>query len=158
MFGASNRASGPIFGSTSGKSFGVFVYGTLKPGEENYDRYCKKWVRQAREAAVRGRLFDLPYGYPALSPGDGWVSGFLLSFSDSAVLTMLDQLEDYDPSRPPSQNEYQRTQVQVFNPNRRLLGHAWVYQMQPERITKARGVWLPAGTWSNQTPYQRVSL
>lgn len=154
MFGASSSISG----SRSGRPFSVFVYGTLKPGEENYERYCKKWVTQARVATVKGELFDLPFGYPALTPGSSLVHGYLLSFVDPAVLTMLDDLEDYEPSRPLSQNEYLRVKTQAFSLNRRPLGQAWIYQMQPERVAQARGIWLPEGTWSNQAPFQQVSL
>ena len=34
-------------------------------GERNHDRYCRGFVA-ASEATVRGRLYDLPYGFPAL--------------------------------------------------------------------------------------------
>ncbi len=141
----------------AGKPFGVFVYGTLKPGEENYDRYCKKWVTQVRAATVRGQLFDLPFGYPALTPGNSLVHGFLLSFVDPAVLAMLDELESYDPGRPPSHNEYTRIQTQVFSSHRRSLGRAWIYQMQSDRVAQAKGIFLPEGIWSNQTVAQPIN-
>ncbi|MBW4466051.1 MAG: gamma-glutamylcyclotransferase [Pegethrix bostrychoides GSE-TBD4-15B] len=158
MFGASSRASGQRSDLISGRPFSVFVYGTLKPGEENYERYCKKWVTQARAATVKGELFDLPFGYPALTPGNSLVHGYLLSFVDPAVLTMLDELEDYDPNRPLNQNEYLRVKTQAFSLNHRPLGQAWVYQMQPERVAQSRGIRLLEGSWSNQAPFQQVSL
>lgn len=42
----------------------VFVYGTLRPGEANYARYCAGSRSQA--ARVRGRLYVLQVGYPQL--------------------------------------------------------------------------------------------
>jgi gamma-glutamylcyclotransferase (GGCT)/AIG2-like uncharacterized protein YtfP len=45
--------------------FDIFVYGTLKRGQRNHERFCRGALA-AREASVRGRLYDLPYGYPAL--------------------------------------------------------------------------------------------
>jgi gamma-glutamylcyclotransferase (GGCT)/AIG2-like uncharacterized protein YtfP len=45
--------------------FDVFVYGTLKRGQRNHERFCRGALA-AREASVRGRLYYLPYGYPAL--------------------------------------------------------------------------------------------
>lgn len=140
------------------RSFSLFVYGTLQPGEENYDRYCKKWVTQVQAATVRGRLFDLPLGYPALTAGDNLVHGFLLSFGDPAVLALLDDLEDYDPDRSPNQNEYLRVRTQALSPAGQRLGQVWIYQMQPERVAHARGLWLPDGKWSNQSSsYQSQS-
>jgi gamma-glutamylcyclotransferase (GGCT)/AIG2-like uncharacterized protein YtfP len=44
----------------------MFFYGTLKRGERNHDRYCSGALR-VEEAAVRGKLYDLPlFHYPAL--------------------------------------------------------------------------------------------
>jgi gamma-glutamylcyclotransferase (GGCT)/AIG2-like uncharacterized protein YtfP len=43
----------------------LFVYGTLKRGHSNHGRYCRGVV-DAREAVVRGRLYELPFGFPAL--------------------------------------------------------------------------------------------
>jgi gamma-glutamylcyclotransferase (GGCT)/AIG2-like uncharacterized protein YtfP len=44
----------------------IFVYGTLKRGQANHDRFCRGAV--GIEAAVtRGRLFHLAAGYPALA-------------------------------------------------------------------------------------------
>jgi gamma-glutamylcyclotransferase (GGCT)/AIG2-like uncharacterized protein YtfP len=44
----------------------MFVYGTLKRGERNHERYCSG-ARRVEEGAVRGRLYDLPhFAYPEL--------------------------------------------------------------------------------------------
>src|ERR687893_1924686 len=44
----------------------MFVYGTLKRGERNHERYCSS-ARHAEEGAVRGKLYDLPhFAYPEL--------------------------------------------------------------------------------------------
>jgi gamma-glutamylcyclotransferase (GGCT)/AIG2-like uncharacterized protein YtfP len=43
----------------------MFFYGTLKRGQRNHDRYCRGALR-VEEAMVRGALYDLPFGYPAL--------------------------------------------------------------------------------------------
>jgi gamma-glutamylcyclotransferase (GGCT)/AIG2-like uncharacterized protein YtfP len=43
----------------------MFFYGTLKRGHANHDLYCRGYLC-AEEATVRGRLYDLPSGYPAL--------------------------------------------------------------------------------------------
>ena len=43
----------------------MFFYGTLKRGQRNHDLYCRGALRVV-EATVRGELYDLPFGYPAL--------------------------------------------------------------------------------------------
>lgn len=133
----------------------VFVYGTLKPSEANYDRYCKPWVIEAKAAIAYGRLYDLPIGYPALTGGNFPVFGFLLYFDSPEILIKLDELEDYQPDRPIEANEYFRTKTDVFasgidaeftDPPR--LEQAWVYQMRPALIDQLGGVWLPEGEWT----------
>jgi len=43
----------------------MFFYGTLKRGERNHERFCDGALR-VEEGAVRGDVYDLPFGYPAL--------------------------------------------------------------------------------------------
>ena len=43
----------------------MFFYGTLKRGHRNHDAFCRGALL-VREATVRGELYDLPFGYPAL--------------------------------------------------------------------------------------------
>jgi len=49
----------------------VFVYGTLKRGERNHERYCRGHLG-AVPATVRGWLYDLPNGHPQLGLGYGY--------------------------------------------------------------------------------------
>ncbi len=51
--------------SRSGARLTLFFYGTLKRGHANHDPFCRGYLR-VEEATVRGRLYDLPFGYPAL--------------------------------------------------------------------------------------------
>lgn len=43
----------------------LFVYGTLKTGYWNFERYCRNAVN-IKPATVWGRLWQLPAGYPAI--------------------------------------------------------------------------------------------
>ncbi|RAM48669.1 MAG: gamma-glutamylcyclotransferase [Hapalosiphonaceae cyanobacterium JJU2] len=127
----------------------VFVYGTLKPGEVNYYNYCDRKVVNATKAYVLGKLFDLPQGYPAMIPGDSPVYGYLLEFDFPEVLVELDELEDYHPARPDSENLYNRQQIQVYNFQGRSLGWAWAYLMTPEMVNNLGGIYQADGWWSN---------
>nr|WP_315871105.1 gamma-glutamylcyclotransferase [Trichocoleus desertorum] len=129
----------------------VFVYGTLKPGEVNYQRYCAGKVTAATPAIARGQLFALALGYPAMTWGTQMVHGFLLSFEDTAILARLDALEDFVPGRSLEQNEYQREVITVCDSEGRPLGDAWAYLMHPQRIQQLQGVLLPNGIWSAQS-------
>ncbi|MFM7426544.1 MAG: gamma-glutamylcyclotransferase [Elainella sp.] len=129
-------------------SFRVFVYGTLKPGEVNY-HYCQSEVLAAQPAFVRGQLYALPFGYPALTVGSNRVYGVVFSFINSAVLTALDQLEDYYPARP-HQSEYLRVKTAAFSLDGQSLGSVWVYQMTRQQVVTSGGVLLPQGEWSGR--------
>ena len=126
----------------------VFVYGTLKPGESNYQSYCTQELVAAQRAIAFGQLFALPLGYPAMTLGNCPVHGFLLSFSSDTVLHQLDWLEDYDPCRAAPENEYNRLLIETYNLELESLGLAWVYLMTPERVHSCGGVFLSDGWWS----------
>ncbi|MFN5515469.1 MAG: gamma-glutamylcyclotransferase [Cyanobacteriota bacterium] len=126
----------------------VFVYGTLKPGESNYGAYCEGKVLVEEKAYCWGRLYGLNLGYPGLTQGTERVWGYLLTFRDPRSLEDLDVLEDYQPGRAPSENEYQRRLTPIYGPNHQPLGVAWVYIMTPATIQLHQGRHLPAGEWS----------
>ena len=48
----------------------VLVYGTLKRGQWNHDRFCRHAL-DIRPATTVGRLYDLPAGFPALEIPQG---------------------------------------------------------------------------------------
>ncbi|MFN6501655.1 MAG: gamma-glutamylcyclotransferase [Nostoc sp. DedQUE01] len=126
----------------------VFVYGTLKPGEANYKRFCAGKVVDVKRAFVQGKLFALPMGYPAMTLGDGQVYGYLLSFANPAILNRLDVLEDYHPARQVSENLYSRKTIEVYQGEWVSLGWAWVYLMSLEQVDQLGGVLQPEGWWS----------
>ncbi|MGB3534426.1 MAG: gamma-glutamylcyclotransferase [Microcoleaceae cyanobacterium] len=127
----------------------VFVYGTLKPGEYNYQRYCQQYVIQTHCAIAYGQLFQLPMGYPAMITGEGVVQGAILSFPNPSILQALDRLEDYHPQRPPEQNQYQRQQIQTYTLDHQPLKQVWAYLMTIQSIQQFQGATLiPSGCWS----------
>lgn len=101
----------------------IFVYGTLKPGESNHQHYCVR-VLEAKRAVAFGKLFALPAGYPAMTLGESLVKGFLLSFADTAILSKLDLLEGFAPSKLAAENEYNRQLIETYNPAFVSLGLA----------------------------------
>ncbi|MFM2064398.1 MAG: hypothetical protein RLZZ507_4069 [Cyanobacteriota bacterium] len=126
----------------------VFVYGTLKPGKSNY-YLCKNYVIAAKKAVASGKLFNLPMGYPAMTLGDGKVYGYLLSFPDSQILPALDDLEDYQPKKPISENLYYRQSMEIFDLDGLSLGWAWVYLMTPKKVDRFGGIPQMDGCWNS---------
>ncbi len=145
----------------------VFVYGTLKPGEENYAKYCTGKVVDAKPAYALGELFALPQGYPAMIKGDNRVYGYLLTFAHTEALVELDELEDYHSSRQNSENLYNREQIEIFTLESKIeipslnqkswnqailekgsLGNAWIYLMSEQQVHQLNAVPETDGWWS----------
>ncbi len=141
----------------------VFVYGTLKPGEVNYPRFCVGRVVLVEAALVRGKLFQIPCysaqmpdGYPAMTVGTDWIEGYVLTFVDQGdeVLQALDELEDYREGRSPAENEYQRQKLQIFTPDQQPKGNAWGYVMTPEKLAELGAIALETSCWSSRLAQQ----
>lgn len=126
----------------------VFVYGTLKPGEANYQRYCAGKVLSVQRAITYGQLYALPFGYPAMIAGDRLVYGFLLTFANADILAALDRLEGYDSYQPATENEYIRQRIETYTSNLKPLAAAWIYLMTLQQVKAASGLLLPDGWWS----------
>ncbi|MDX2243783.1 MAG: gamma-glutamylcyclotransferase family protein [Leptolyngbyaceae cyanobacterium bins.302] len=134
----------------------VFVYGTLKPGEVNY-RICAPYVVAAQAAIVTGRVYHLPFGYPAMTiEEEGVVHGVLLSFASSEILAILDEFEQHDPAtfeqlapeQSLNENQYHRVLLKPFTPKQSPLGVAWGYVMNRQQIRCLQGQIVPGGRWS----------
>lgn len=132
----------------------IFVYGTLKPGEVNYQRFCAGKVVEEKRAIALGQLFDLPLGYPAMTMGKRPVQGFLLRFTDLAVSIALDELEGYDPHRPAQENEYDKQQIEIYDLEGESLGLAWVYLMTSQQVQRLGGVLISSGWWSRDVKFR----
>lgn len=133
----------------------VFVYGTLKPGESNY-HLCADFVVEAHPAIAQGQLYALPLGYPVLTPGNGLVHGIALSFSNPAILSILDDYEKHDPVELEQffpevvldEHQYERSQIPIHDSNQQPFGLAWAYLMTVKQAQRLSGVLLPDGSWS----------
>jgi gamma-glutamylcyclotransferase (GGCT)/AIG2-like uncharacterized protein YtfP len=99
----------------------VFVYGTLKKGDRDHDR-VSEGVVSIEQATVRGRLFDLPVGDPALDvPG-----------MDILAVGTIDPAADLD------------TQYRFINPSRVPLSSdfgEWK-EIEGELLTFEDAAWL----------------
>lgn len=126
----------------------VFVYGTLKPGGRYWSRFCEGKVGEPVEAKVRGHLYDLPAGYPALvAGGEDWAQGYILGFRSEADFAEVDRLEGYDPWGPVSENDYQRIRVESFTPEGEPIGPVWTYVMDGAKVHGLGGVLMEDGDW-----------
>ena len=76
------------------KTVKIFVYGTLKKGFRNHDRFCGNAI-SIELATVNGRLYDTGWGFPAMQLSDNpddIVHGEIITIPE-ADLPAIDRLE-----------------------------------------------------------------
>ncbi|MEU3986422.1 gamma-glutamylcyclotransferase family protein [Streptomyces sp. NPDC026672] len=127
-----------------------FVYGTLRPGEVNHDRYLRGRTAVEEPGRLGGAvLYDGP-GYPyAVEAPQGAVHGELvtpLPERYGRLLAELDRLEEYVAGDPG--NLYERVARDVRRPDGSAV-HAWVYVAAPAVAARlrARGTLIEGGDW-----------
>ncbi len=149
----------------------VFVYGTLQRGQSNHARCCDG-VGSVEDAWTSGRLFDLPWGFPAMQVAESAVlargttdvradwetqsrtdgseaeDGFDHGRVQGQLLSfaepagVLRRLDLLEGYRPDSDSLYERVLLRVFTHSG--AQPAWAYVM-PE--LPAGAIHLPAGRW-----------
>ena len=125
----------------------LFVYGTLKQGMSNHDRFCGDALT-IEPAATTGRLYHLPYGFPAMFDApDGQVFGEVMTFPDiEKTIEAMDYLEGYHPT---GRCHYLRIakQVTIRSKNKTVL--AWVYVYPQDRLEEIMriGEVVSGGCW-----------
>ncbi|WP_406126814.1 gamma-glutamylcyclotransferase family protein [Streptomyces sp. NBC_00989] len=131
-----------------------FVYGTLRPGEPNHDRFLRGRTDSEERARLHAAaLYDGP-GYPyAVEVPGSVIVGELVTARPEAypqLLRELDRLEDYAPGDP--HNLYERVERQVTRDADGTAVRAWVYLAAPAVTARLRthGKLIEGGDWINR--------
>lgn len=122
----------------------VFVYGSLRTDFWNYDKVLKNRVRQVEKGQIKGDLYHLPAGYPAVILGEGTVYGEVITLSQDKILKSLDLLEGYMGEG--EENLYVRVKQKVHleDGSQKMC---WVYIYVDEKVAKKEGKYIPHGDW-----------
>ena len=118
----------------------VFVYGTLRPGQENYRRLLAGRTRQERRATARGlAIYGTGFPYAVRQPG-AQTAGDLITIEPTLyreVLADLDALEGYHPQHTSTSHYIRVTKTVTTNPalpnggTWEAFHTAWVYLAGP---------------------------
>jgi len=101
----------------------LFVYGTLKPGQERYgpiEKFCngRNIDLDPKPATTAGLLYALDHGYPGLirTDTDDVVHGYVLNIdSDPAIVGVINKIEGFDPFKVEN----------IFTPQRMYANLEW---------------------------------
>ena len=147
----------------------MFFYGTLKRGERNHERFCGGALL-VEEGAVRGEVYDLPFGYPALvvpeesihalgtaeyarDAEEQWRLGggpvpllegprvFGEIFAFDDPESRLPAIDGLEGFDPTAASSYRRVLLPVLTSEDSIL-LAWAYVVE-----KSSGIRLPEGRW-----------
>lgn len=122
----------------------VFVYGSLMEGFWNHTRVLEGKVEFLGRGEIRGSLFHLREGYPALLEGEDKVVGEVSGPVDEDLLRHLDYLEGYKEGR--KDNLYNRKAVPVRMADGSSV-ECWIYLYGDAEYARGRGTYLPDGDW-----------
>ncbi|WP_435613538.1 gamma-glutamylcyclotransferase family protein [Streptomyces sp. bgisy159] len=133
-----------------------FVYGTLRPGEANHDRFLRGRILREEPALLGGAVLHHGPGYPYAVPEPGGrVTGELVTARPEAyagLLAELDRLEEFRPGDP--HNLYERVARDVVRATDGAPVHAWVYLAAPAVTARLRagGRLVEGGDWRARRP------
>lgn len=123
----------------------LFVYGSLMRNEENHHFLKEMKAKFVTKGEVKGKLYDLGVGFPALTEEEGYVYGELYEI-DEASISLLDQLEGYDSERE-EDSLYVRKKVVIRSFSKQNY-QAEVYYMSQKKLKEFFAVYLEGGRWS----------
>lgn len=135
------------------KRINFFVYGSLREGFFNYDKYLDGKVIEKKDAKLENmRLVHLPYkGYPALTFGEDTVYGEIMVLSEEHyedTMNAMDKLEGFISEKNP-ENEYDRVilEVEHLHTNEKEKCFVYFYNKDNDPLFDNSAIYLPHGNW-----------
>lgn len=128
----------------------IFVYGSLMKNLWNYDKVLKNRIRRVEKGSIRGTLYHLPEGYPAVIEGDTPVYGEVCTLSNRRLIKSLDLLEGY--MGPGENNLYERQKMSVTLEDGTQT-ECWSYIYVNEKYAKKKGTLVTHGDWRKYKNY-----
>lgn len=121
----------------------MFVYGSLMKGFPNH--YLLEKAEFITTAKIKGLLYSLPYGYPALVDGDEWAFGEVYNVDDE-TLKAVDNLEGYNEDG--INNLYDRIKADAAFENG-AIAKVFIYKYCNRDEVEEIGTLVHSGDWRN---------
>lgn len=135
------------------KNINIFVYGSLREGFFNYDKYLKGKVLKLESAKIKNMVvYHMPYkGYPALLEGSGEVLGEVMVLKDyENTMKTLDEMEGFISNDNPK-NEYNKTllEVEILESGKIEKCYTYCYNEKIDNMFEKEAIFLKDGDWKN---------
>lgn len=135
------------------KNINVFVYGSLREGFFNYDKYLKNKVISITPAKIDNKIvYHMPYkGYPALLDGNGTVYGEIMEIKPEIydeTMSAMDKMEGFISENNP-QNEYHKKifEVEHLTDGKTEKCYVYFYNKDSDSKFNHEAVFLSSGDW-----------
>lgn len=135
------------------RNINLFVYGSLREGFFNYDKYLSGKVSEKKDASLKNmRLYHMPYkGYPAIIPGEDVVLGEIIVINEEdyeATVAAMDEMEGFISEGNPK-NEYHKVILEVENLQTKEKENCFVYfyNKNKDKSFDSESVYIQDGDW-----------
>ena len=135
------------------KRINLFVYGSLREGFFNYEKYLDGKVARKYDARIANmKLYHMPYkGYPAITLGTDIVNGEIMVLREECyeeTMKAMDQMEGFIFEGNPD-NEYHKVIMEAENlhTNQMELCYVYFYNQDRDRLFDGNAIYLPDGDW-----------
>ena len=123
----------------------IFVYGSLLKDFWNHDRVLKNRVRSIEKGTIKGELYHLPAGYPAITSGENLIHGEICTLSHNKHLKSIDLLEGYTGNEKIDLYTREKRTVTLQDGS---TTECWVYIYMDENYVKRKGKYIVHGDWA----------
>ena len=137
------------------KNINFFVYGSLREGFFNYDKYLAGKVLKKMDAKLNNmKLYHMPYkGYPAITPGDNVILGEIMVISEDVyeeTMKAMDEMEGFISENNP-ENEYHKIILEVENLETKEKEKCFVYFYNKDKDVNfiKQAEYVPNGDWKS---------
>ena len=131
----------------------VFVYGSLREGFFNYDKYLKGKVVSITPAKIENKIvYHMPYkGYPAILDGNGTVYGEVMEINPdiyNETMTAMDKMEGFISDNNP-ENEYEKLVLEVehLDTNKKENCYVYFYNKDIDSKFNSKSILISHGDW-----------
>lgn len=128
----------------------LFVYGTLLPGLDNYNRFIKDHKPEIYKARTKGIMYYLPGdGYPVVLEGEGKVKGVLYKTRNlSTILPEIDEIEKFTGVDSQSLLIRKIKDVEILDTGEQVKAHMYLWPPSKARWLKENGIVILDGDWA----------
>lgn len=133
--------------------YNLFVYGSLREGFYNFEKYLEGKVVSITPAILAGKkLYHMPYkGYPAVLEGRDIVFGEIIEVEDyENTVKAIDEMENFISDENPA-NEYHKTllKVQHLKEDKQELCYVYFYNKENDEKFDSEAIYIPNGDWKD---------